>query len=209
MRIKNLLIKICSILKKIFLFLGENQVSTIATIILAISTFYSAKVALTIAFNDNQKYLINNGFHYNYDKEKDLNYKFYSISLTNGSTDKPINLTGGFSISISTDKSFSKKSKSSTIPKISISELLNTDIFPVNLKYAEEVNFLIDEQFADYIKLSYPNRTKVCRKSENICKYKKFYINFCLYDTLDNKYCYILTEDDINEISKFSNGRLY
>ena len=209
MRIKNLLIKICSILKKIFLFLGENQVSTIATIILAISTFYSAKIALTIAFNDNQKYLINNGFHYNYDKEKDLNYKFYSISLTNGSTDKPINLTGGFSISISTDKSFSKKSKSSTIPKISISELLNTDIFPVNLKYAEEVNFLIDEQFADYIKLSYPNRTKVCRKSENICKYKKFYINFCLYDTLDNKYCYILTEDDINEISKFSNGRLY
>ncbi len=209
MRIKNLLIKICSILKKLFLFLGKNQFSTIATIILAISTFYSAKVALTIAFNDNQKYLINNGFHYNYDKEKDLSYKFYSISLTNGSTDKPINLTGGFSISISTDKSFSKKSKSSTIPKISISELLNTDIFPVNLKYAEEVNFLIDEQFADYIKLSYPNRTKVCRKSENICKYKKFYINFCLYDTLDNKYCYILTEDDINEISKFSNGRLY
>lgn len=209
MKIKNLLIKIYSVLKKIFLFLGKNHVSTIATIILAIATFYSAKVALKVAFSDSQKYLINNGFHYNYDKEKDSNYKFYSISLTNGSTDKPINLTGGFSISISTDKSFSKKSKSSTVPKISISELLNTDIFPVNLKYAEEVSFLIDEKFANYIKSSYPNRTKMCRKSKNSCWYKKFYINFCLYDTLDNKYCYILTEEDINEISKFTNGRLY
>lgn len=209
MKIKNLIIKIYSVLKKIFLFLGKSQVSTIATIILAIATFYSAKVALKVAFNDSQKYLINNGFHYNYDKEKDSNYKFYSISLTNGSTDKPINLTGGFSISISTDKNFSKKSKSSTVPKISISELLNTDIFPVNLKYAEEVSFLIDEKFASYIKSSYPNRTKMCRKSKNSCWYKKFYINFCLYDTLDNKYCYILTEEDINEISKFTNGRLY
>ena len=209
MKIKNLIIKIYSVLKKIFLFLGKSQVSTIATIILAIATFYSAKVALKVSFNDSQKYLINNGFHYNYDKEKDSNYKFYSISLTNGSTDKPINLIGGFSISISTDKSFSKKSKSSTVPKISISELLNTDIFPVNLKYAEEVSFLIDEKFASYIKSSYSNRTKMCRKSKNSCWYKKFYINFCLYDTLDNKYCYILTEEDINEISKFTNGRLY
>lgn len=71
MKIKNLLIKIYSVLKKIFLFLGKNQVSTIATIILSIATFYSGKVALKVAFNDSQKYLINNGFHYNYDKEKD------------------------------------------------------------------------------------------------------------------------------------------
>lgn len=49
----------------------------------------------------------------------------------------------------------------------------------------------------------------MCHKSKNSCWYKKFYINFCLYDTLDNKYCYILTEEDINEISKFTNGRLY
>lgn len=209
MNVKYLINKIVSVCKKIYSFLGQNQLSTIATIILAITTFYSARVALDIAFNDNQKYLVNNGFHYNYDKTKDSNYKYYSISLTNGSTDKPINLTGGFSISISTDKNFSKKSKNSKVPKISISELLNTDIFPVNLKYAEEVNFVIDEKFANYIISSYPKRTKVCNKSKNSCWYKKLYTNFCLYDTLDNKYCFILTEEDINEISKFTNGRLY
>ena len=199
--------------KKISSFLDDlfktRKLSTIATLILALTTFYSARVALKIASNDNQKYLTNNGFYYNYDKAKKVNYKYYSISLTNASTNKPINLTGGFSITISTNKNFSKEEKKATVPKKSISELLNTEEFPINLKYAEEVNFIIDENFARYIKSSYPNRMKICRKYKKYCKYKKFYVNFCLYDTLDNKYCFIITEDDINEISKFKNGKLY
>ena len=88
--------------------------------------------------------------------------------------------------------------------------MLNTDKFPINLKYAEEIVFQLNEDFAKYVKNQYPSsRIKVCRKSKNKCYLKPLYIRFCLYDTLDNKYCYVFTEDEINEISKFENGRKY
>lgn len=123
---------------------------------------------------------------------------------------KPINLTGGFSLSISTDKDFKPKTSKKNIPKTSIDELLNTDKFPINLKYAEEIVFQLNEDFAKYVKNQYPSsRIKVCRKSKNKCYLKPLYIRFCLYDTLENKYCYVFTEDEINEISKFENGRKY
>jgi len=206
----NFIKKIGKCINALYNFLGKNQIATIATIILACSTFYSAHVALEIANNDEQKYLINNGFIYSYDKNKDSYYKHYIISLTNASTDKPINLTGGFSISISTDKNFKKKNSSTSLPaKTNISELLNTSLFPTNLKYSDEITFNIDEKFAKYIKTQYPNRIRKCIKSKDKCKNIPFYINFCLYDTLDNKYCYLFNENEIDEISNFIEGKKY
>ena len=135
-----------------------------------------------IAFNDSQKYLINNGFHYNYDKEKDSNYKFYSISLTNGSTDKPINLTGGFSISISTDKSFSKKSKSSTVSKISISELLNDGYTK------EEI-------------ISFINQTDFTKQHPELTEEENDYLKNFALDILDIRYnLYLEHKDDKIEV---------
>ena len=201
-KFKNLCVKMKNVL-------SSPIIANICTIILAISTFYSAHVAIKIAFNEEQDYLINNGFYYNYDKEKNLNYKYYNISLTNASINKPINLTGGFSISVSSNKNFRSKSTETTISKTTINDLLNTERFPLNLDYAEKINFHLDENFAKYVQGLYPKKQKYCRKSTSKCYTKPFYIKFCLYDTLNNKYCYIFTEDEINEISKFENGKLY
>lgn len=208
---KKIIIKyIKSFFDKVCEFLKSPITANICTILMVIATFYSANIALKVAFNHNQEYMINNGFYYKYDKETNKNYKYYSISLSNASINKPINLTGGFSLSISTDKDFKSKTSKKNIPKTSIDELLNTDKFPINLKYAEEIVFQINEDFAKYVKNQYPlSRIKVCRKSKNKCYLKPLYIRFCLYDTLDNKYCYVFTEDEINEISKFENGRKY
>lgn len=208
---KKIIIKyIKSFFDKVCEFLKSPITANICTILMVIATFYSANIALKVAFNHNQEYIINNGFYYKYDKETNKNYKYYSISLSNASINKPINLTGGFSLSISTDKDFKSKTSKKNIPKTSIDELLNTDKFPINLKYAEEIVFQLNEDFAKYVKNQYPSsRIKVCRKSKNKCYLKPLYIRFCLYDTLDNKYCYVFTEDEINEISKFENGRKY
>lgn len=208
---KKIIIKyIKSFFDKVCEFLKSSITANICTILMVIATFYSANIALKVAFNHNQEYMINNGFYYKYDKETNKNYKYYSISLSNASINKPINLTGGFSLSISTDKDFKSKTSKKNIPKTSIDELLNTDKFPINLKYAEEIVFQLNEDFAKYVKNQYPSsRIKVCRKSKNKCYLKPLYIRFCLYDTLDNKYCYVFTEDEINEISKFENGRKY
>lgn len=208
---KKIIIKyIKSFFDKVCEFLKSPITANICTILMVIATFYSANIALKVAFNHNQEYMINNGFYYKYDKETNKNYKYYSISLSNASINKPINLTGGFSLSISTDKDFKSKTSKKNIPKTSIDELLNTDKFPINLKYAEEIVFQLNEDFAKYVKNQYPlSRIKVCRKSKNKCYLKPLYIRFCLYDTLDNKYCYVFTEDEINEISKFENGRKY
>jgi len=208
---KKIIIKyIKSFFDKVYEFLKSPITANICTILMVIATFYSANIALKVAFNHNQEYMINNGFYYKYDKETNKNYKYYSISLSNASINKPINLTGGFSLSISTDKDFKSKTSKKNIPKASIDELLNTDKFPINLKYAEEIVFQLNEDFAKYVKNQYPSsRIKVCRKSKNKCYLKPLYIRFCLYDTLDNKYCYVFTEDEINEISKFENGRKY
>lgn len=208
---KKIIIKyIKSFFDKVCEFLKSPITANICTILMVIATFYSANIALKVAFNHNQEYMINNGFYYKYDKETNKNYKYYSISLSNASINKPINLTGDFSLSISTDKDFKSKTSKKNIPKTSIDELLNTDKFPINLKYAEEIVFQLNEDFAKYVKNQYPSsRIKVCRKSKNKCYLKPLYIRFCLYDTLDNKYCYVFTEDEINEISKFENGRKY
>ncbi len=208
---KKIIIKyIKSFFDKVCEFLKSPITANICTILMVIATFYSANIALKVAFNHNQEYMINNGFYYKYDKETNKNYKYYSISLSNASINKPINLTGGFSLSISTDKDFKSKTSKKNIPKTSIDELLNTDKFPINLKYTEEIVFQLNEDFAKYVKNQYPSsRIKVCRKSKNKCYLKPLYIRFCLYDTLDNKYCYVFTEDEINEISKFENGRKY
>lgn len=208
---KKIIIKyIKSFFDKVCEFLKSPITANICTILMVIATFYSANIALKVTFNHNQEYMINNGFYYKYDKETNKNYKYYSISLSNASINKPINLTGGFSLSISTDKDFKSKTSKKNIPKTSIDELLNTDKFPINLKYTEEIVFQLNEDFAKYVKNQYPSsRIKVCRKSKNKCYLKPLYIRFCLYDTLDNKYCYVFTEDEINEISKFENGRKY
>lgn len=208
---KKIIIKyIKSFFDKVCEFLKSPITANICTILMVIATFYSANIALKVAFNHNQEYMINNGFYYKYDKETNKNYKYYSISLSNASINKPINLTGGFSLSISTDKDFKSKTSKKNIPKTSIDELLNTDKFPINLKYTEEIVFQLNEDFAKYVKNQYPSsRIKVCRKSKNKCYLKPLYIRFCLYDTLDNKYCHVFTEDEINEISKFENGRKY
>lgn len=208
---KKIIIKyIKSFFDKVCEFLKSPITANIWSILMVIATFYSANIALKVAFNHNQEYMINNGFYYKYDKETNKNYKYYSISLSNASINKPINLTGGFSLSISTDKDFKSKTSKKNIPKTSIDELLNTDKFPINLKYTEEIVFQLNEDFAKYVKNQYPSsRIKVCRKSKNKCYLKPLYIRFCLYDTLDNKYCYVFTEDEINEISKFENGRKY
>lgn len=208
---KKIIIKyIKSFFDKVCEFLKSPITANICTILMVIATFYSANIALKVAFNHNQEYMINNGFYYKYDKETNKNYKYYSISLSNASINKPINLTGGFSLSISTDKDFKSKTSKKNIPKTSIDELLNTDKFPINLKYTEEIVFQLNEDFAKYVKNQYPSsRIKVCRKSKNKCYLNPLYIRFCLYDTLDNKYCYVFTEDEINEISKFENGRKY
>lgn len=208
---KKIIIKyIKSFFDKVCEFLKSPITANICTILMVIATFYSANIALKVAFNHNQEYMINNGFYYKYDKETNKNYKYYSISLSNASINKPINLTGGFSLSISTDKDFKSKTSKKNIPKTSIDELLNTDKFPINLKYTEEIVFQLNEDFAKYVKNQYPSsQIKVCRKSKNKCYLKPLYIRFCLYDTLDNKYCYVFTEDEINEISKFENGRKY
>ena len=161
---KKIIIKyIESFFDKVCEFLKSPITANICTILMVIATFYSANIALKVAFNHNQEYMINNGFYYKYDKETNKNYKYYSISLSNASINKPINLTGGFSLSISTDKDFKSKTSKKNIPKTSIDELLNTDKFPINLKYAEEIVFQLNEDFAKYVKNQYPSsRIKVC-----------------------------------------------
>lgn len=197
-----------TLLKIIYNFLSNNMLTNIATIVLAIATFYSAQSALNIA-NNKEKYIINNGFKYSYDPVKNMNYKYYTVSIANSSADKPINLTSSFTIDISVDKEFSREPSSTKIATKHLNDLFPDQIFPVNLKYADELVLKLDENFASYIMSLLTHRIKVCDRKKASCYYKMIYIKFCLYDTLENKYCFVLSDDEIKEILEFENGKKY